>query len=72
MPPGKPLTERLLFVLESWRRLESPLDSKEIKPVSPKGNQLFGRTDAETEGPKLRPPDAKSRLIRKDPDSGKD
>ena len=72
MPPGKPLTEQLLFVLWCWRRLESPLDSKEIKPVNPKGNQLFGRTDAEAEVRILRPPDAKSRLIRKDPDVGKD
>ena len=47
--------------------LESPLDCKEIKPVNPKGNQSFG---AET--PILWPPEAKSRLIRKDPDSGKD
>ena len=52
---------------------ESPLDCKEIKPVHPKGNQLWifiGRTDAEA--PILWPPDAKSRLIRKDPDAGKD
>ena len=47
------------------KSLESPLDSKEIKPVNPKGNQpwmLIGRTDAEAEAPKLWPPDAKSRL----------
>ena len=53
--------------------LESPLDCKEIKPVKPKGNQLWifiGRTDAEA--PVLWPPDAKSRLIGKDPDAGKD
>ena len=57
------------------KTLESPLDSKEIKPVNPKGNQLWifiGRTDAEAEAPILWPPDAKSRLIRKDPDAGKD
>ena len=55
--------------------LESPLDSKEIKPVNPKGNQLSiltGRTDAEAEAPILWPPDTKSRLIGKDPDAGKD
>ena len=55
--------------------LESPLDSKEIKPVNPKGNQpwIFTvRTDAEAEVPVLCPPDAKSRLIGKDPDAGKD
>ena len=51
------------------------LDSKEIKPVSPKENQsciLIGRTIVEAETPILWPPDAKSRLIRKDPASGKD
>ena len=55
--------------------LESPLDSKEIKPVNPKGNQpwiFIGRTDAEAETPVLWPPDMKSQLIRKDPDAGKD
>ena len=52
---------------------ESPLDSKEIKPVNPKGNQpsiFIGRTDAEA--PVLWPPDRKSQLIGKDPDAGKD
>ena len=56
-----------------WRRLESTLDNKEIKPVNPKGYQpwiFIGRTDAEA--PILQPPDAKSRLIGKDPDAGKD
>ena len=55
--------------------LESPLDSKEIKPVNPKGNQpwiFIGRTDAEVEALVLWPPDAKSRLFRKDPEAGKD
>ena len=53
--------------------LESPLDSKEIKHISPKGNQLqifTGRTDAEA--PILWPTDAKSQLIGKDSDAGKD
>ena len=57
------------------KTLESPLDCKEIKPVNPKGNQpwlFIGRTDAEAEAPIIWPPDAHSRLIRKDPDSGKD
>ena len=57
------------------KTLESPLDCKEIKPVNPKGKQpriFIGRTDAEAEAPILWPPDAKSRLIRKDCDSGKD
>ena len=58
-----------------WRRLENPLDCKEIKPVNPKGNQswiFIGRTDAEAEAPMLWPPDAKNWLIGKDPDAGKD
>ena len=61
------------LVLE--KTLESPSDSKEIKPVHPKGNQswiFIGRTDAETEAPILWPPDVKSWLIWKDPDAGKD
>ena len=55
------------------KTLEGPLDCKEIKAVNPKGNQswiFIGRTNAEA--PILWPPDAKSRLIRKDPDTGKD
>ena len=55
--------------------LESPLDCKEIKPVNPKGNQswiFIGRTHIEAETPILWPPDAKSWLIWKDPDAGKD
>ena len=62
-----------IVVLE--KTLDSPLDSTEIKPVNPKGNQpwiLIGRTDAEAEVPKFWPPDAKSRLIGKDPGSRKD
>ena len=57
------------------KTLESPLDCKEIQPVHPKGNQTWifiGRTDVEAETPVLWPPDAKSSLIWKDPDSGKD
>ena len=57
------------------KTLENPLDSKEIKPVSPKGNQswiLIERTDAEAEAPRLWPPDTKSQLIWKDPNAGKD
>ena len=55
------------------KMLKSLLDSKETKPVNPKGNQLWifiGRTDAEA--PMLWPPYVKSWLIRKDPDAGKD
>ena len=61
------------MVLE--KTLESPLDSKETKPLNPKGNQpwiFIERTDAEAEAPILWPPDGKSWLIGKDPDSGKD
>ena len=57
------------------KTLETPLDNKEIKLVSPKGNQpwmLIGRTDAEAEAPVLWPPDVKSQLIGKDPEAGKD
>ena len=72
---------------ESWTRknwcfwtvmlektLESSLDCKEIKPVHPKGSQswiFIGWTDAEAEAPILWPPDAKSQLTEKDPDTRK-
>ena len=61
------------MVLE--KTLESPLDCKEIKPVNPEGDQswvFIGRTNAEAETQILRSPDAKSRLIGKNPDAGKD
>ena len=58
------------FLLE--KTLESPLDSKEIKPVHPKPWIFLGRTDAEAEALILWLPNAKSRLIRKDPYAGKD
>ena len=57
------------------KTLELTLDSKEIQPVHLKGNQswmLIGRTDVEAETPIFWPPDAKSRLIAKDPDAGKE
>ena len=63
------------FELWCWRRLLSPLDCKEIQPVYPKGYQSWvftGRTDAKAETLILWPPDAKSWLIGKDPDAGKD
>ena len=71
------------WVLKNWcfrtavleKTLESPLDSKKIIPVNPKGSQLWifiGRIDAEAEAPILWPPDVKSWLIGKDPDGGKD
>ena len=65
------------FELWGWRRLESPLDCKETKPVNPKGNQhwiFIGRADAEpeAEAPILWLPDGKNQHIGKDPDAGKD
>ena len=57
----------------TWERLL--LLSCPLKPVNPKGNQpwiFIGKTNAEAEAPILWPPDAKSWLIRKDPDAGKD
>ena len=56
-------------------RLLRVLDCKGIQPVHPKGDQsweFIGRTDKEAETPLLWPPDAKSWLIQKDPDAGKD
>ena len=61
------------MVLE--KTLESPLDCKEIQPFHPKGDQAWvfiGRTDVEAETPVFWPPHAKSCLIAKDPDVGKD
>ena len=62
--------------IKLWRTsLESPLDSKEINPVNPKGNQpwiFIGRTVAKAETPILWQPDAKNRLIWKEPDAVKD
>ena len=63
------------FELWCWKRLESLMDSKEVKPVNLKGSQpwiFIGRTDAEAEAPILWPPNAKSRLIGKDPEAGKE
>ena len=63
----------LIMVLE--KALDSPLDSKEIKPFNPKGNKpwiFIGETDAEAEAPILWLHDVKRQLIGKDPDAGKD
>ena len=63
------------FQMRSWRRLENPWNCKEIQPVHPKVNQLWiliKRTNAEAEAPILWPPDAKTCLMAKDPDTGKD
>ena len=77
-----------LYYKESWalknwcfwtvvleKTLESPLDSKEVQPVHPKGDQsgiFIGRTDVEGETPTLWLPDGKNWLLGKDPDAGKD
>ena len=63
-----------VFELWCWRLLRVPWTA-EIQPVHPKGDQswvFIGRTDVEAETPILWPPDVKSWLILKDPDSGKD
>ena len=57
------------------KTLEIPLDCKEIQPVHPKGDRswiFIGKTDADAGTPILWPPEAKSWLIWKDPDAGKD
>ena len=62
------------FELWCWRRLESPLDYKEIQPVHPKGDQswlFIGRTYVEAETPILWPPNAKSQLVGKELNAGK-
>ena len=61
------------WTVVSWE--DSSLDNKWIKPVNPKGNQswiFIGRTDAESEAQIIWSLDAKSRLIGKDSDTGKD
>ena len=70
------------WALKNWcfwtvveKTLESPFDCKEIQPVHSNVNQswiFIGRTDAEAETPIHWPPDAKSWLIRKEPDAGRD
>ena len=70
---GAPMNGISTLVLE--KTVESPLDCKEIQPVHPKGDQswvFIGRTDAEAETPILWPLHAKSWLIGKDSDAGKD
>ena len=77
------LDYKVSWALKNWcfwtvvleKTLESPLDYKEVQRVHPKGDQswvFIGRTDVEAETPTLWPPDAKSWLIWKDPDAGKD
>ena len=78
-PPGKPLLasaeELTLLNCGVEKTLESPLDCKEIQPVHSEGDQpwdFFGRNDAKAETPVLWPPHAKSWLIGKDSDVGRD
>ena len=76
------LNQKESWVPKNWcfqtvvlkKTLESPLDSKEIKPINPKGNKpwiFIGRTDAEAEAAILWPSDAKNWLTGKDHDAGK-
>ena len=64
----------MLFNCDAGEDLESPLDSKEIKPVNPKrmNPEDSLKRLAEAEAPILWPSDARSQLIRKDPDAGRD
>ena len=75
--PWWKLSTKELMLLNCYleNTLESPLDFKEIQPVQPKGDytwMFIGRTDVKAETPVLSPSDAKSWLIWKDPDAGKD
>ena len=70
---GWALRNRCFWIVLLEKTLESPLDSKEVKPLSSKGNQswiFIGRSDAEA--PILWPPNVKSWLIGKDLGAGKD
>ena len=75
--PQRRLSAKELMLLNcgAGETLECPLDSKEIKPINPKGNQpsiLIARTDAEAEAPILWPPDVNSQLFGKDSHAEKD
>ena len=73
-PLRKLRVKELLLLNYTKKTIEGTLDCREIQPVHPKGNQswiFIGRTDAEAETPIVWPPDAKSWLIREDPDAGK-
>ena len=74
---GRALKNWCLQTVVLEKTLKSSLDSKEIKPVNPKGNQpwiLIERTDADAdaEAPVLWPPNTNSQLSGKEPDAGKD
>ena len=77
------LNHKESWALKKWffwtlmleKTLEHPLDCQEMKPVNAKRNQpwiFIGMTDAKAEAPIFWPPDAKSWLIVKQPDAGKD
>ena len=77
LPPSHQieLTASCFWTVVLEKTIESPLDSKEIQPVHPKGNQpwiFIGRTDAKAEAPILWPPDTKCWLTGKDLDAGED
>ena len=75
MPNTESLLSNYLLTNESMLLFWESIETKEIKPVHPKGDQSWlyiGRTDAEAENPILWPPDVKNWLIGKDPDAGKD
>ena len=77
---GYNLSEIIFMGKQKWivvleKTFESPLDNKEIKPVNLKGNEswiFIERIDAKAEAPVLWPPDARSQLIGKDPNAGKE
>ena len=72
---GWALRNWYFWIVVPDKTLESPLDSREIKPINHKGNQPWiftGRTDAEVKALILWPPEVKNQLIGKDPDAGKD
>ena len=72
---GRPPKNWCFWTVVLEKTLESPLESKEIQPVHPKGNQLWifsRRTYAEAEAPVFWPHDVKSRLTGKDSGDGKD
>ena len=72
---GRALKNWCFRIVLLEKTLESPLDSKEIQPVHPKGDQpwiFIGKTDAEAEAPILWPLDAKNQLTGRDHDAGKD
>ena len=65
----------MIWTVVLEKTLENPLDYKEIQPVHPKGDQswvFIEKTDAKAKAPIVWPPDAKSWLIEKDSDAGKD